>query len=182
MFKYRGSLDGGGRRLKLLQAIDSITVAVGDAVISDYANNTNKVDLATASSSILGINAGICDKYGNPQITTTVSAGTAASTNVTSKATGTDGATYILIDINQKSLYSASLDATVGTTTGSNKRGCWFILADANDIDESSIISAFNPQTTDNLVQFYSHGLDPRDSGRIIVNQVASEMGNNPTV
>lgn len=163
-FNYVGSLNGSGRKLEKVLLTDSIAAVVGDCVQNDATAGT--CSLAAAGTDIAGVIVGFCDKYGVPAINTTVTAGTASSGAVTSVASTSTN--YALIDVNPFSLYSAELDATVGTTTGSDKRGVWHLLADANTIDESAVLNTYD--TTSTSAQFYSHGLDPRNSARIIVN------------
>jgi len=167
MFNYVGSINGQGRKLRKVQCTASQDIAVGDAI--QFSTTAGTVIPAVADEEIAGIVAGFVDKYGNAQPETTVTAGTAASTVKTSDSS-TATSDYLLVDVNPGSLYSASLDADVGTTTGSNKAGVWFVLADEDDLDESSVINSYD--TTGTMVHAYSHGLDPRNSARVIVNFV----------
>ena len=63
---------------------------------------------------------------------------------------------YGLIDVSKTSVYTVEADATLGTTTGSDKAGVNFdCVADSDKIDESSVLGA---GTT---ASFFSWGKDP---------------------
>lgn len=72
------------------------------------------------------------------------------------------------IDICVNSLYSAELDATAGTTTGSDLAGYLMDLIDKDTLDESSAV-----ETT---AQYYSHGLDRNNTAQVVVNIKESEV------
>jgi len=71
-------------------------------------------------------------------------------------------------DISKNTLYSAEVDVAIGTTIGSNLAGYTMDLFDANTLDESSALTTTN--------QYYSHGLDPADSARAVVNILESQV------
>jgi hypothetical protein len=137
---------------------------------AQYSETAGTIIPAVANEEVAGIIAGFCDKYGNAIPNTTVTAGTAATSVVTARASSSSTtADYVLMDINPGSLYSCTLDATVGTTTGSNKAGVWFTLADGTNLDESTVDHDINT-TVAAIVHAYSHGLDPKNSSNVICN------------
>ncbi len=72
------------------------------------------------------------------------------------------------VDVSQNSLYSAELDAAAGTTTGSNLAGYTFDLVDEDSLDESTAAAT--------TAQYYSHGLDRRNTAQVEVNILESEV------
>lgn len=77
----------------------------------------------------------------------------------------TDKKLYAIIDVSTKSLYSVGADDTLGTTTGSNLPGYLLDLpasGSATQLDESTASATTG--------QFFSWGVDPDDSTRVIVN------------
>lgn len=87
---------------------------------------------------------------------------TAASNNQTV------GLVRVECDISKETLYSASLNATIGTTTGSNLMGYKINLADANQLSESS--------TTTTTLQYNTWGVDPANSANAVVNIYESQV------
>lgn len=169
-FEPRGSIDGQEGRVKVLvQLADSQTVQVGD-VIETY--STGKGTLGTADLPVLGVVMDIC--YANGQVIkkTGPVAGTAYTENVTSQATGTGGEYYAHVDISKNSLYSAAVSGTLGTTNSSNLRGCW-VDVDSGNTEYGQVLETTATRTahsaTGGMGTFYSHGVDPNDSSRIIV-------------
>jgi hypothetical protein len=65
-------------------------------------------------------------------------------------------------DISKFTLYSAALDDTIATTTGSNLAGYSQDLADSTQLDESTAATTTG--------QYMNHGVDPVSSSRVIVN------------
>lgn len=162
-FNYVGSVNGQGRKLQRVLPTTSQNLAVGDAVA--YSTTAGTVVAATASTAIDGIIVGYVDKYGVPINGDAIVAGTAAELSKTTDS-ATAASDYVNIDTNPGSLYSCELSATVGSTTGSNKAGVWLKLSDKNTLDETSVVSTYDATST--LVHFYSKGLDPRDSARVV--------------
>ncbi|MEK7111806.1 MAG: hypothetical protein AAB875_00605 [Patescibacteria group bacterium] len=81
-----------------------------------------------------------------------------------------------LVDISPFSVYSADLDDTIGTTTGSNRAFYYFNLdtPGSGNIDESTALA---PSTGHS--QFVSHGLDPEDTNNLLVSINRSFMLND---
>ena len=85
------------------------------------------------------------------------------------------------VDVSVTSLYSAELDATAGTTTGSDLAGYYVDLADKDTLDESTVTESRLTLTegapnTVAIAQYYSHGLDRNDTTQVVVNIVNSEV------
>jgi len=75
------------------------------------------------------------------------------------------------VDVDTRSIYSAELDAAVGTTTaagGSGAAGKNFDLVDKDTLDESTSV-----ETT---AQYYSHGIDLDTPTNVVVNILESEV------
>jgi hypothetical protein len=81
---------------------------------------------------------------------------TAASDNETV------GKVKVGLDISKHTLYSAEVDAAIGTTTGSDLRGYYMDLQDEDTLDESTagVLTA----------QYATHGVDANDSAKAVVN------------
>lgn len=71
-------------------------------------------------------------------------------------------------DISKFTLVSADLDATIGTTTGSNLPGYFCDLDSATELDESD--------TTTTTMQYALHGVDPRDSANAVASIYESQV------
>ena len=164
-FKYKGSLDGGARTLVKIVLDDSTMFRIGDVVTSSGTTD-DAVILATSGVRVLGVIAGIVDANGMPPADdgasgTFVDKYTTASTNTTAKYVSA------LVDVNTNSLYSEPTGSTLGTTTGSNKK---FYFLDVNSVTTGttgSTLTESSASTTSK--QFFSFGLDPEDTTRIIV-------------
>lgn len=72
-------------------------------------------------------------------------------------------------DVSMMTLYSAEVDVTIGTTTGSELAGFRMDLVDEDTLDEST----GNATTTG---QYNTWGLDPNDSTKAIVNIYESQI------
>lgn len=71
-------------------------------------------------------------------------------------------------DISKFSLYSAEVDATIGTTTGSNLDGYNMDLADEDTLDESTAATT--------TAQYHGWGVDPNNTAQAIVNIYESSV------
>ena len=164
-FKYKGSLDGGSRTLVKVILDDSTKFHVGD-VLTSSGTTDNAGILATSGVRVLGVIAGIVDANGMPPADdgasgTYVDTYTTASTNTTAKYVAA------LVDVNVNSLYSESTGGTLGTTTGSNKA---LYMLDVNSVSTGCAASTLTETSASaSSGQFFSLGLDPEDSARIIV-------------
>jgi len=72
------------------------------------------------------------------------------------------------VDISKFSLYSAEVDDTIGTTTGSNLAGYRMDLVDEDTLDEDSAATT--------SAQYGTWGVDPEDSTKAIVNIYESQV------
>ena len=72
------------------------------------------------------------------------------------------------IDISQMTMYTAEVDATIGTTTGSDLAGYRMDLIDEDTLDESSAVTT--------TAQYATWGTDPEDSTQAIVNIFESQV------
>jgi len=169
---FVGTIGGVGRKLQLVKLANSQTVEVGDA-IETYTVGLGT--LQTAAHHVGGIVDAICDSKGNPiQISNPV-AGTASSTDVRSQATGTGGLYYALVDFGRDTIYSAAVEGTIGTTATSNLRGCHIDINSAG-AEYGEVLESTATRTEGVEANFYSHGVDPNDSTRMLVSIAMSEM------
>ena len=83
-----------------------------------------------------------------------------------------------LVDISPFSVYSADLDDTIGTTTGSNRAFYYFNIDSGSANHQLDEASAAAP-TTGGAHQFVSHGLDPEDTNNVLVSINRSFMFND---
>lgn len=147
----------GGPILRHEILANSITVVQFDSVkfASGFAA------LGTAGASVLGHVVGIETNLG-VGVNTTGAAGAEMGSFVGTFATASDNQTVAnvrgIIDVSQMTIYSAEVDATIGTTTGSNLRGYRMDLVDANTLDESTAVTT--------TAQYATLGLDPTDTAR----------------
>jgi len=159
-FKYKGSVTPtAGQVLKEIVIANSKTITVGDVVqiASDFA------DLAGAGTVVYGVVVGITKENG--EVPADNGAGGAFSDTYTTAADNqTVAKIKAKVDVSKNSLWSAPADANLGTTTGSDyvHGGVYFDVVAASDTLDESTAGA-------TVRQFYSHGVDPQDSTRVIV-------------
>lgn len=177
MLNFKKSRGGQGRVLEKIKLGVSQTFEVGD-VVKTYSNGV--ADLGVAATPILGVIVGFCKADGSPLQDTEVVAGTAASTDtVTVTTDGTNSENiYALVDVSPDSVYSAEVSGTLGTTNSSNLRGCWIDInsagAEYGQVLETTA-SRVAHSATGAMCNFYSLGLDPEDSSRLLVKIANSE-------
>lgn len=169
---FKKTIGGVGRKLELVKLANSQTVEVGDA-IETY--TTGLGVLATATHFVLGVVTAIVDADGYPIDATTPVAGTASGTDTRSIATGTSGLYYALVDISKDTVYSASVSGTIGTTATSNLRGCHIDINSAGG-DYGQLLESTATRTEGVEANFYSHGVDPDDSTRLLVSIAMPEF------
>ncbi len=160
-FKSSGSLNPhGGPVLRQMTLGNSITVTEEDA-LEAYSGFSV---LGTSANGLLGHVTGIVTRTGVGMETTGV-AGAATGTYVGTWLTASDNQTVAMVaaqvDISKESLYSAELDATIGTTTGSDLLGYFMDLADEDTLDETA---------SSTTAQYHNWGPDPADSTKAFVN------------
>ena len=172
---YVGSVNGAQRNLKLVLLYNSITVAVGDAVevyTNGYATN------GSAAKPLFGIVHAICDANTNPIVQGTSTAGSTNTSDTSSVTTGSANTTtpvyYALVDTANTSLYSAEVSGTLGTTGSSSLPGARLDI-DSSNTDYGRLLESTATRTIGTPANFYSWGLDPNDSTRLIVNLALAE-------
>lgn len=165
MIQKIGSLGRFGGPLLVDRILtNSITVAIGDSVktASGFAA------LGTAGARVLGHVESLIGQDGlTPKKDGTYLNNIGEAYSVTSD-NQTVAQVRARVDIDVASLYSAELDATIGTTSGSNLAGKNFDLVDEDTLDESTVA-----ETT---AQYYSHGPDRNNTAQVVVNILESEV------
>jgi hypothetical protein len=162
-FVYKKNLLGGERALVKVVLNASETFSVGDAV---YPDADDGVSQATAGQPIFGIIASIITDKGVPPAND--GNGSAfIDTYTTAASNETSAKVSALVDVSPYSLYSVNLDDTIATTTGSNKRWYMMDLPTSSDTSAELLDESSASATTG---QFFSWGLDPDNSDRVLVN------------
>lgn len=162
-FLYRRTASGVGHPNTTDVLIkNSATIQIGD-VVRSYVAGVCEVNIAAKPS--LGVVVGVVDADGLPvdPDSGTLDTYTVASDNQT---VGLKRAQVIL---SKDAVFSADVDGTIGTTNTSNLRGCTIDLTDENSLAETSALRNASGQ-------FYSHGVDPEDSGNLLVSIMESEF------
>jgi len=170
-FNFVRTYGGGARRLEKVLLANSQTVEVGDA-IEMY--TTGKGTLATAAHFVGGIVHALCDASGLPLGSSDPVAGTASGVDTRSIATSTTGVYYALVDFGTDSIYSASVSGTLGTTASSNLPGCHIDINSAGT-EYGQLLESTATRTEGVEANFYSWGVDPNDSTRLLVSIAMSE-------
>lgn len=86
-----------------------------------------------------------------------------------------------VVDVDTYALYSAEVDATIGTTTGSDLAGYYMKLVDEDTLDESTaatarvVLSEGTPNTVA-YAQYATHGADRNNTAQALVNICYSEV------
>lgn len=143
---------------------NSVTIAISDSVktASGFAA------LGTAGAGVLGHVVALVGQDGlNPVSDGSFNGNLGAAYTVASD-NQTVAQIKAVVDVDVNGLYSAEVDATIGTTTGSNLAGYRMDLVDEDTLDESS--------ATANAAQYYSHGLDRNNTAKALVNIHESEV------
>lgn len=166
---YKKSINGAQRNLELVLLYNSITVAVGDAVevyTNGYATNGG------AATPLFGIVEAICDKNGQPVVKGTHTAGSANTSDVSSVTTAATNTTtqlyWALVDTSTSTIYSAEVSGTLGTTNNSNLRGARLDINSSGG-EYGQLLETTATRTIGTPANFYSWGLDPNDSTRLLV-------------
>jgi len=172
-FVYKGSLNGGHSRTLIKVVLNAqTTFRIGDWVLG---GTDDGADLPTAGVKLLGcITAIITDKGVSPS--SDGLGGVFVDKYYTAASNETSGKISALIDVDPNSLYSASADSTLGATTGSNKKFYFFDLSSTCVTTGSSAQSLAETLTSATSGQFFSLGLDPDDTTRVIVKLRESAM------
>lgn len=168
MIRKIGSLGRYGGPLLIDRILtNSVTVEVGDSVktVSGFAAlGTTGARVLGHVESVVG-DDGLTPVKDGTYLSNPGEGYTAAGTNQTAEKV------RVRVDVDQNSLYSAALDAAIGTTStsgGSGAAGKTFDLADEETLDEST--------SAETMQQYYSHGTDRNDTDNVIVNILESEV------
>lgn len=159
----------GGPVLRSETLANSITVTVADSVKW----SSGFVALGTAGASVLGHVTGIRTNKG-VGVNSTGAAGAALGSFVGTYLTASDNQTVGFvkaeIDVSQFTVYSAELDATIATTTGSNLPGYRMDLADEDTLDEDTAVTT--------TAQYATLGVSPSNSAQAAVYIFESQIFN----
>lgn len=159
----------GGPVLRSETLANSITVTVNDSV--KFASGF--VALGTAGASVLGHVTSISTKSGvglNTTGATGAEMGSFVGTYATASDNQTVGFVKAVVDISQTTVYSAELDAAIGTTTGSNLPGYRMDLTDEDTLDEDTAVAT--------TAQYATLGVSPSNSAQAAVYIFESQIFN----
>lgn len=174
-FTNFGTYTPFGAPVKLHRIIaNSITVTFMDSVKLA----TGFIAAGTTGALVFGHVQGLVTLKGMPLNTTGI-AGADIGSFINAFATSSTNQTVAQVraecDISKFTLYSASADAALGTTTGSNLSGGYNAdIATAVTLSESSTTATTTASTT--AGQYALQGVDPADSTRAIVNIFESQV------
>lgn len=167
-FKQVGTLTPyGAPVLKKAVLANSITSTVLDSlkVTSGFAA------LGTAGVAVFGHLMSHVRNDGNGMETSGVAGsamGSYAGSFLTASNNQTVGFVKAMVDVSKGTLYSAELDATIGTTTGSNLLGYNMDLVDEDTLDESTAATT--------AAQYHCWGVDQDNTAQSIVNILESSV------
>lgn len=159
---------------------NSLTVEVGDVIqpVNGFASVVSNATTALlASPYVLGVVTGF--SYKNLQVIgqgqnplNTPNQYVTLSNNTTLGATAAVYANYI--PITEEMIWTATLSATAGTTTGSDQSFVWFNLTDARTVNEGSVVG---PYGAGYPLSIFSYGVAPEDgTGNTIVCRFAKSF------
>ena len=167
-FTIHGSLDPHGAPVLRKEIItNSVTSVINDSVklASGF------IALGTAGVTVFGHLSGFATSK-DVGVNTDGTAGAELGSFTSSYKAASDNQTVAKVkaecDVSKSTLYSAEVDSTIGTTTGSNLAGYRMDLVDANTLDESTAAVT--------TAQYNTWGTDPVDSARAIVNIFESQL------
>ena len=142
---------------------------ITDDVVSTQLDSMKLVlgfsSLGTAGVLVFGHLMGHVDADGVGLSTTGVAGAAIGSYVNTFTAPAANEATdnnAVLCDVSKNTLYSAEVDATIGTTTGSDLAGYFMDLIDEDTLDESDAATTTG--------QYATHGVDPDNTAQAVVN------------
>lgn len=168
--KFKRTIGGVGRKLELVALADSQAVEIGD-VIETYSAGTGT--LAVANQPVLGVIESFCDANGMPEKQSNPVAGTASG--VDQRSIASTSSDYAIVDVSPNTIYSAAVSGTLGTTNSSNLRGARLDI-DSGNSEYGQLLETTATRTISTPANFYSHGVDPDDSTRLMVSIAMSEM------
>ena len=158
-FKFRYSLaPGSDESVRQYVIANSATIAEGDVVLL----SSGYLSPGTATNRLVGVVEGIVDANGvpldHPEADHDGTWTNSPNTYVASSDNQTDKQVRALVRTDPLAVYSATPDATIGTTTGSNLQGYYCDIASETAPDESGASTS--------AAQLCIHGLDPDDSSK----------------
>ena len=149
---------------------NSVVLTVSDSVKFD---TDGFVALGTAGAAVLGHVMNISTNFG-VGLSSSGAAGAELGSYVGTFTMASDNETVAKVraevDISQQTMYTAEVDATIGTTTGSDLAGYRMDLIDEDTLDESTAATS--------TAQYATWGTDPEDSTQAIVNIFESQVFN----
>ena len=179
--KFKSSLLGtNGRMLRKFVLDASLDWQVGDVVAGGTGGegfNCEVLVCSTAHTSIVGVIEAIITNKGVAP-SDNGCGGAFVDQYKTAANNETAAQVSALVDISPFSVYSADLDDTIGTTTGSNRAFYYFNIDSGSANHQLDEASAAAP-TTGGAHQFVSHGLDPEDTNNVLVSINRSFMLND---
>lgn len=174
-FNYAGTEDGATRNLVPVLIKDSSTVAVGETIKTYVAGYGERPAAATP---FLGIVHAIVTKDTLPHNKGAHTAGSVNTSDTSTVTTAADNTTtelyWAMVDTSTRSMYSAEVSGTLGTTNNSDLRGARIDMDSANT-DYGRLLETTATRTVATAANFYSHGTDTNDSTRLIVTIALSE-------
>lgn len=179
-FNSKGSTGGNRSHLIFKKLADSLTFVVG-GVVKGYDQDENEVAHGVAAQPILGVLNDISDSNGNPIVDSTITAGTAKSSKLSSIATGTSDTYYGYIEASRFVKFSALISGTLGTTNQSDFAGAR-IDVDSSNTTYTQLLETTATRTIGTPANFYSHGIDPGGasqalaSANLLVSMAMSEL------
>lgn len=167
-FKQIGSLDPHGAPILRKEIIT-------DDVVSTQLDSLKLVlgfaSLGTTGVAVFGHLMGHIDADGVGMNTSGVTGAAIGSYINTFTAPAANEATNhnaVLVDVSKNTMYSAEVDVTIGTTTGSDLSGYRMDLADEDTLDESTAATT--------TAQYNTWGLDQENSAQAVVNIYESQV------
>ena len=178
--KFKSSLLGtNGRMLRKFVLDASVDWQVGDVVTGGTGGegfNGEVLVLATSSTNVVGVIEAIITNTGVAP-SSNGCGGAFVDQYRTAANNETAAQVSALVDISPFSVYSADLDDTIGTTTGSNRAFYYFNIDSGSANQQLDEASAKAPSTGSG--QFVSHGVDPEDTNNLLVSINRSFMLND---
>jgi hypothetical protein len=165
MFQKIGSLGRFGGPLVVDRIVtNSVTIAIGDSVktASGFAA------LGTAGARVLGHVVGLVGKDGLSPVKDGTFLNNPGEAYTVASDNQTVAQVRAIVEVSQDALYAAEIDATAGTTTGSDLAGYNFDLVDEDTLDESTAAQT--------VAQYYSHGLNGSSTDTVVANIIESEV------
>lgn len=167
-FKKVGSLTPHGAPVLRKEVI---TNSVVSTVLDSVKLASGFIALGTAGAAVFG-HITSHSRNDGVGVETSGAAGAATGSYVGTFTAASDNQTVGLVkatcDVSKNTLYSAELDATIGTTTGSDLAGYYIDLIDEDTLDESSAATS--------AAQYHTWGTDANNSAQAIVNIYESSV------